>query len=463
MANRSFPADFVWGTATASYQIEGAVREDGRKPSIWDTFSHTPGATLNGDTGDVACDHYHRWQSDLDMLSGLGIQAYRFSIAWPRVQPDGSGGPNQAGIDFYSRLVDGLLERDIKPVATLYHWDLPQALEDAGGWPARDTAYRFADYASIIVRALGDRVDTWTTLNEPWCVAFLGYAAGHHAPGRTEEAAALAAAHHLNLGHGLAGRVVREVAPASKLSVTHVLSVLRAATDSAADADVLRRADDVANGIYLGPMLRGAYPERLFADTAHVTDWSFVQDGDTEIANVPLDVLGLNYYFPTVVRHRQLVPGSSAGTTFVGIDDVEVAPPTGKLTTMGWPIDETGMTQLLLRIHGEFPGLPTMITENGAAFPDPVAADGRVHDADRIDYLYRHIDAVGAAMDAGADVRAYFVWSLMDNFEWAYGFDRRFGIVHVDYDTQQRTPKDSAYWYRDLITSRSLPSPSSTR
>ncbi|WP_433528917.1 GH1 family beta-glucosidase [Micromonospora sp. CA-263727] len=465
MSEIVFPEGFVWGSATAAYQIEGATKEDGRGPSIWDTYSHTPGRTRNGDTGDVAADHYHRWAGDLDQVAALGLRAYRFSIAWPRVQPGGSGPVNQAGVDFYSRLVDRLLELGVRPVATLYHWDLPQELEEAGGWPARDTALRFADYATKIVGALGDRVHTWTTLNEPWCSAYLGYASGVHAPGRTEPAAALHAVHHLNLAHGLAGRVIRDLAPAAQLSVTLNLHVIRPASDSAADADAVRRIDGLANRAFLGPMLDGAYPADLLADTAAVTDWSFVRDGDERTAAVPLDLLGVNYYSTTLVRAWDGVSpksdadghGRSAHSAWVGSERVEFLPQPGPYTAMGWNIEPAGLTELLLRLHREYPDLPLMITENGAAFDDVVTPDGAIHDDRRIDYLRRHITATADAMAAGADVRGYFVWSLLDNFEWAYGYDRRFGIIHVDYDTQTRTWKDSAHWYRHLTTTHHLP------
>jgi beta-glucosidase len=464
MVARTFPKDFVWGSATASYQIEGAVHEDGRGTSIWDTYSHTPGRTLNGDTGDVAADHYHRWEEDLGHIKSLGLDAYRFSIAWPRVQPGGSGAFNQAGIDFYSRLVDRLLEDDVRPVVTLYHWDLPQELEDAGGWPVRDTALRFADYASGIVAALGDRVHTWTTLNEPWCAAYLGYASGVHAPGRTEPGGALAAAHHLNLAHGLAGRVVRDLAPAADLSVTLNLHVIRPATDSDSDRDAVRRIDAVANRIFLGPMLEGSYPEDLRADTAEVTDWSFVHDSDEKLIAVPLDVLGVNYYSTTLVRTWDGVsPRSDAdghkpstNTPWVGSPGVEFVQQPGPYTAMGWNIEPSGLTELLVGLHRDYPGQPLMVTENGAAFYDVISADGAIHDDDRVDYLHRHIDAVGKAMDAGADVRGYFVWSLLDNFEWGWGYDRRFGIIRVDYDTLLRTWKDSAHWYKSLAASNTL-------
>ena len=456
------PDHFLWGAGTAAYQIEGAVAEDGRGPSIWDTFSHTPGRTVRGETGDVADDHYHRWREDLDIIGDLGLDAYRFSIAWPRVQPTGSGAVNRSGIDFYSRLVDGLLERGVKPVATLYHWDLPQPLEDAGGWPSRETALRFADYASTMAEALGDRVHLWSTLNEPWCSAFLGYASGVHAPGRTDPAAALAAVHHLNLAHGLGARAIRAQLPSARLSVVLNLHVVRPATESEADRDAVRRIDAVANRSFLGPMLEARYPEDLLQDTASVTDWSFVRAGDEAAIRVPLDVLGVNYYSSARVRawdgqaprneddgHR-----SAGHSPWVAAESVEFLPQSGPTTAMGWNIDPDGLTELLLRLHREHPGQPLMVAENGAAFPDRVGPDGLVHDADRIDYVRQHLDALAAAAAQGVDVRGYFLWSLLDNFEWAWGYDKRFGIVRVDYDTQARTWKDSAHWYRDEIRRR---------
>lgn len=459
----SFPSTSSGERATAAYQIEGAARDDGRGPSIWDTFSRTPGKVYQGHTGDVACDHYHRCADDVALMAELGLRAYRFSVAWPRIQPDGTGPANPRGLDFYDRLTDTLLDRGIDPIVTLYHWDLPQTLEDAGGWPARDTAARFADYTTLVADALGDRVRYWTTLNEPWCSAYLGYASGVHAPGRTEPAAALAAVHHLNLAHGLAGRVVRELAPTAELSVTLNLHVIRPESDSPADADAVRRIDALANRSFLGPMLNGAYPADLLADTASVTDWSFVRDGDEKVAGVPLDVLGVNYYSSTLVRawdgHSTRSDadghGASAHSPWVGAGDVDFLPQPGPHTAMGWNIDPAALTGLLLRLNQEYPAQPLMITENGAAFDDVVSADGRVHDERRVDYLRRHIAAVADAREQGADVRGYFVWSLLDNFEWGYGYDRRFGIIRVDYDTQERTWKDSAHWYRRLaVTGR---------
>jgi beta-glucosidase len=458
-----FPESFLFGSATASYQIEGAAQEDGRGPSIWDTFSRTPGKVLNGETGDVADDHYHRWQEDLDLLQELGLDAYRFSIAWPRVQPTGSGPVNQAGLDFYSRLVDGLLERGITPIVTLYHWDLPQPLEDAGGWPERETALRFAEYAGIVGGALGDRVGTWTTLNEPWCSAFLGYGSGVHAPGRTEPLGALRAAHHLNLAHGLGIQALRGVVPGDvDYSVTLNFAVLRGEGPTGAEA--ARQIDAVANRIFTNPMLRGVYPEDLLADTASVTDWSFVQDGDLDEIHQPIDVLGVNYYNTARVSlwdgmgERQSADnhGESTASPYPGADRVQFLPQPGPYTAMGWNIAPDGLEELLLSLREQFPDQPLMITENGAAFDD-VLEDGRVHDEQRIDYLRRHFTAAHRAMEQGVDLRGYQVWSLLDNFEWAYGYSKRFGIVHVDYETLQRTPKDSALWYADLARTQVLP------
>ncbi len=460
----AFPDGFLLGTATASYQIEGAVAEDGRTPSIWDTFSHTPGRVVNGDTGDVADDHYHRWEADLDLMAELGVDAYRFSIAWPRVQPGGSGRINEAGLAFYSRLVDGLLARGIQPWATLYHWDLPQELEDAGGWTNRDTAARFAEYGARTVEALGDRVAGWITLNEPWCAAFLGYAAGVHAPGRTDPAAALAAAHHLNLAHGLAVPEIRRAASNDPIVATTLnLHVFRPEGDTGPEA--VRRLDAVGNRIFLDPIFHGRYPQDLLDDQRAVSDFSFVRPGDLELIHQPIDQLGINYYSTSRVRlwdgsaARQKADGHnpSAASPFPSSDDIEWLPDPGPLTDMGWNIDPSGLQELLERSHREF-GIPLVVTENGAAYPDRVEG-GAVHDPKRIDYLHRHIAAARRAMDDGVDLRGYFVWSFLDNFEWAYGYAKRFGIVHVDYGTQARTPKDSARWFAELVRTRELPHP----
>jgi beta-glucosidase len=465
----AFPAGFVWGTATASYQIEGAAQEDGRTPSIWDVFSRTPGKVRGGDTGDVADDHYHRYREDVAIMRELGVGSYRFSVAWPRITPQVTprelGPVNEAGLAFYDRLVDELLAAGIRPAATLYHWDLPQALEDAGGWTSRATSERFGEYAEVVAARLGDRIGTFITLNEPWCSAYLGYASGVHAPGRTDPAAALAAVHHLNLAHGLAAAAVRRAAPQAEVALTLNLAWVRPASGSGADADAVRRIDGLQNRVFLDPVMRGEYPADVLADTAAVTDWSFVQDGDLELVRQPLDALGLNYYSPTVVRaYDGSGPrlqadghGEGAASAWPAAEGVEFPEQPGPVTDMGWPIDPRGMTELLLRLSRDYPDVALYVTENGAAYPDVVSEDGGVHDEDRIGYLHQHLSAVADAITAGADVRGYYLWSLLDNFEWSYGYSKRFGIVHVDYGTQQRTVKDSGRWYAEVVRSGALP------
>ncbi|MFJ3336748.1 GH1 family beta-glucosidase [Streptomyces sp. NPDC086766] len=461
----TFPSSFLWGAATSAYQIEGAVREDGRTPSIWDTFSHTPGKTAGGETGDIAVDHYHRYREDVALMAELGLNAYRFSVSWPRVQPTGRGPAVQVGLDFYRRLVDELLAHGIKPAVTLYHWDLPQELEDAGGWPERDTALRFAEYAQIVGEALGDRVEQWITLNEPWCSAFLGYASGVHAPGRTDPQASLRAAHHLNLAHGLGTQALRSVMPArNTVAVSLNSSVVRPASQSPADLAAARKIDDLANGVFHGPMLHGAYPATLLEATSSLTDWSYVHDGDLRSINQPLDALGLNYYTPALVSAadagaegpRADGHGASAFSPWPAADDVMFHQTPGDRTEMGWTIDPSGLHELIMRYTREAPGLPLYITENGAAYDDKVDADGRVHDPERIAYLRGHLAAVRRAITDGADVRGYYLWSLMDNFEWAYGYGKRFGAVYVDYATLARTPKSSALWYSKAARSGEL-------
>lgn len=463
-ADRVFPQGFTWGTATAAYQIEGAAALDGRTPSIWDTYARTPGKVRNGDTGDIATDHYHRWREDVAIMADLGVSAYRFSLAWPRVQPTGRGPSVQKGLDFYRRLTDELLDRNIQPLATLYHWDLPQELEDAGGWPERATTDRFAEYAGLAAEALGDRVRTWTTLNEPWCSAFLGYASGVHAPGRTDPVAALRAAHHLNLGHGKAVQALRSALPSdAQVSITLNVHHVRPLTGSAEDADAARRIDALANRVFTGPLLGGEYPADLLRDTARLTDWSFVRDGDTEVIRQPLDFLGVNYYTPTVVSaatgdagHNSDGHGNSAHSPWPGADNVAFHLPPGDTTAMGWAVDPSGLYDLLLRLARDFPDLPLVITENGAAFDDYVSPEGEVRDPDRIAYLRGHLTAVHRAIEAGVDVRGYFLWSLLDNFEWGYGYSKRFGTVYVDYPTGKRIPKDSAHWYAKVARTGTL-------
>ena len=443
-AGRGFPEGFIWGAATAAYQIEGATAADGRGPSIWDTFSHTPGKVRGGDTGDVAADHYHRYAEDVDLMAALNLGAYRFSIAWPRIQPDGSGPVNPAGLAFYDRLVDALLARGIAPAVTLYHWDLPQALEDAGGWPARDTAQRFADYATLVHDALGDRVDLWTTLNEPWCSAHLGYWNGIHAPGRTEPGNAMAAMHHLLLGHGLAIQAMRATArPEEQLSITLNLWPILPATDAPEDLAAAHLMDGFANRLYLDPVLRGAYPEDVVLSMRDLTDWGFVRPGDLAVISTPIDLLGVNYYAP----HRAgAARGTGDWTDFPRNRGIAMWPPQGELTDMGWEVCPSAFTELLVRLQREY-DIALLVTENGAAFPDVLEPSGRVADSRRVAYLEGHLAAVHDAISAGADVRGYFAWSLLDNFEWAEGYSKRFGLVHVDYDSLARHPKDSARWF----------------
>ncbi|WP_339621572.1 GH1 family beta-glucosidase [uncultured Salinibacterium sp.] len=455
-----FPPNFIVGSATAAYQVEGAARDGGRTESIWDTFSHTPGMTWNGDTGDVADDHYYRFESDLDLMAELGLDAYRFSISWPRFQPGGQGPINPEGVSFYSRLVDGLLSRGIRPIATLYHWDLPQELEDEGGWPERDTAMWFAEYAELAATALGDRVHTWTTLNEPWCSAYLGYGSASHAPGRTSDSDALAAVHHLNLAHGLAVPRIRAAATNSpEVSATLNFHVIRGD-----DAEAKRRIDALANRAFTSPMLLGRYDDDLIADTAEVTDWSFVHAGDLASIHQPLDFLGVNYYSTVTVKmwdgvselakndgHKDM-----GGSAWPGSRTVEFLKQDGPYTAMGWNIAPDGLEELLVDLGERFPDLPLMITENGAAFDDEVT-DGRVHDSERVDYLNRHFTAAHRAMERGVDLRGYLVWSLLDNFEWGYGYSKRFGIVRVDYDTQERIVKDSGLWVSEVAKNKVTP------
>ncbi|MEV4464264.1 GH1 family beta-glucosidase [Micromonospora echinofusca] len=459
MSTLRFPDNFVWGAATAAYQIEGAATDDGRGPSIWDTFSRTPGKVHHGHTGDVACDHYHRYADDVALMAELGLRAYRFSVAWPRIQPDGTGPVNPRGLDFYDRLTDALLARGIDPIVTLYHWDLPQALQDRGGWTNRETAEHFATYATAVHTRLGDRIPTWTTLNEPWCSSYLGYGNGVHAPGEQDAGAAFAAVHHLLLGHGLAARALR-AAGAKTVGITVNPADVRAAdADSAADAAAVRLVDGLHNRIFLDPLLRAAYPDDVLEHVARIVEPTFIRDGDEKLIAAPIDLLGVNYYAPTYVAGR---PDGAGGSAYPGTEGaVEFLPPAGPLTDMGWMIEPAGLTRLLERIATDYPGVPLMVTENGAAFPDKAGADdnggaGQVLDADRIAYLDGHLRAVHEAISRGVDLRGYLVWSLLDNFEWAEGYRRRFGIIHVDYLTQRRTPKSSARWYQEVISRNGL-------
>ena len=461
---RHFPPEFLWGAATASYQIEGAVSEDGRRPSIWDTFSRTPGRVHNGDTGDIACDHYHRLEEDLDLLADLGVRAYRFSIAWPRVIPDGVGPVNQAGLDFYRRLVDGLVSRGIEPTPTLYHWDLPQSLEDRGGWVSRETAEAVPHYVDAVVGALGDVVKRWITFNEPWCSSWLGYGSGHHAPGVRDIGKAAAANHHLLLAHGLALPRLRELAPDAQVGITLNLSDHRPASEDPLDVAAAWRADGNLNRLFLDPIFHGAYPQDMLEHYASVEPgFSVVRDGDLDLISQPVDFLGVNYYSPaTLVDESRTTQARTAGYVVATGDQFPdlrlraVETPGRVRTAMDWEIEASGLTSLLVRIRDEYTAVPIYITENGAAFDDYVDPQGRVLDFDRIAYLQQHISAVHDAIDAGVNVQGYFVWSLLDNFEWAFGYSRRFGIVWVDYPTGTRLPKESFRWYRETIASNTV-------
>jgi beta-glucosidase len=455
-----FPNGFLWGAATAAYQIEGAAAEDGRTASIWDTFSHTPGRVVGGHTGDVACDHYHRATDDVKLMAELGLTSYRFSVSWPRVQPDGTGAGNPAGLDFYRRLVDDLLEHGIEPWVTLYHWDLPQSIEDAGGWPARDTAARFADYAQLTQAALGDRVRYWTTLNEPWCSAFLGYGSGVHAPGLQDGAAAVRAGHHLMLGHGLAVQALRAARPEHQFGVTLNLYAVSPQTDSPADADAARRIDGLANRFFLDPILRGEYPADVLGDLRQVSDFGHIRDGDLAVISTPLSLLGINYYSRHVVAAQvsgaEPEPYWREPSCWPGSEQVRFVTRGVPVTDMDWEIDAPGLLETLQRVHREHPDLPLYITENGAAFPDKLV-DGAVDDQDRLAYFDAHLRACQQAIASGVPLRGYFAWSLMDNYEWGWGYTKRFGLVHVDYDSQRRTPKSSARWYAEVIRRNGLP------
>jgi beta-glucosidase len=445
------PPDFQLGVATASWQVEGDVASRGL--SIWDEFAERPGAIIDGATGEPACDHVHRLEEDLDLLAWLGVDAYRFSISWPRVIPGGAGRPSKMGLDFYDRLVDGLLARGIEPVATLYHWDLPLELEQTGGWPERETALRFAEYAAVTAEYLGDRVGRWATLNEPWCTAFPGYASGYFAPGRREPGAALAAAYHLMLGHGLAVEAMREV---GARNIGIVLNCFPVVADTPEMEEAAVHLDALQNRLFLDLLTGKGVPADLLTRCAPSTDWSFVDDADRKVMGAPIDWIGENYY--TVTR---VAPPAEGGGTSIALDSDAYpdAPPLNfaprpPLTDMEWEVIPQGLVEVLHRMSHAVPGVPIWVTENGAAVTQSVGADGRVHDPLRIEYLNAHIAAALQARAEGVDVRGYFAWSLMDNLEWASGWTIKFGLVAVDPETGTRTPKDSADWYRQVIADR---------
>jgi beta-glucosidase len=451
-----FPADFRWGAATASYQIEGAAAEDGRGPSIWDTFSKTPGKVINADNGDVACDHYHRFPEDIALMQEIGLDAYRFSIAWPRLFPNGDGVRNEPGFDFYNRLIDSLIAAGIEPVITLYHWDLPQPLEDAGGWANRATVDAFTDYATACAEAFGDRVSRWITLNEPWCVSWLGYMLGVHAPGRTELPAAVAAAHHTALAHGTATRAIKAVCADAQVGITLNMTNYIMAADSDAEAfEASDLLDAQLNRWWIEAFTTGDYPVVLKqAYGEHLS--SVLLDGDDTILKTEPDFLGINYYSDSFVAKAKESDGPLIdGGLFpfsvrADLSIPEEFKPT--LTDMEWPVTPEGLGNLLIRVHHDWPQIPyLMVTENGAAYDDGPNAAGEVDDQRRVAYLSNHIASVHRAVQAGVPVKAYFAWSLLDNFEWAFGYDKRFGMVYVDFETQQRILKASAFTYKSII------------
>jgi beta-glucosidase len=437
----AFPADFVWGAATAAYQIEGATNEDGRGESIWDRFCATPGKVRGGETGVVACDFYHRYQEDIGLMRELGLDSFRFSIAWPRVVPEGRGRVNQAGLDFYDRLVDELLEQGIRPFPTLYHWDLPQPLEDAGGWPARATAEAFVEYVEAVASRLGDRVSHWVTHNEPWVAAWLGYGSGEHAPGRTSPADALAAAHHLLLSHGWAVDVLRRGSTAAEVGITLVLVPAYPASDAEGDREAAQHGDGFFNRWFLDPVFRASYPADMLEHFAPAGPP--IVDGDLEAIAEPLDFLGVNYYSRQVLRANP-----DGGRPLV------VRVPDASYTEMQWEIYPDGLFDVLVRLRDDYDPPAIHITENGAAFSDYRDHDGEVNDLERQAYIAEHLTAIGRAIEAGVPVQGYFLWSLLDNFEWAQGYSKRFGIVYVDYPTLERVPKASYRWYRDFVAAQ---------
>jgi beta-glucosidase len=435
-----FPPDFQWGAATSAYQIEGAASEDGRSLSIWDVFAAMPGAVYQRQNGDIADDHYHRMREDVALMAELGIRSYRFSVAWPRVIPSGTGPTNPEGLSFYDRLVDALLEHNIEPTLTLYHWDLPLALHDRGGWLSRNTALAFADYADVVTRRLGDRVKRWITINEPFCASYLGYGVGKHAPGLRDPQSAFIAAHHLLLGHGLAVARIRANVLGAQAGISLDLSPIYAADERLATLAAVEKQDHFKNRWFLDPIFRGAYPETLFAEQ-HVAPPP-IQDGDMAIISTPNDFLGVNYYA------RELI--SSDGETADTVRRVYPVPGSS-YTSMKWEVFSQGLTDLLSRVQRDYAPPAIFITENGAAYDDEWDGGDRVNDGERQQFLAAHIGAVGRAIELGVPVRGYFVWSLLDNFEWGEGYAKRFGLIYVDYPTQRRIVKDSGLWYRDFL------------
>lgn len=447
MAFIEFPKGFVWGTATSAYQIEGAWQEDGKSENIWDHFSHKPGRVKNNDTGDVACDHYHRWEQDLNLMRDLGVSGYRFSLSWSRIVPDGTGKVNQKGLDFYSRLVDKLLSNGIQPNITLYHWDLPQVLQDKGGWVIRDSVQWFRDYAEVVLKQLGDRVPMWSTINEPWVVAFHGYYTGVMAPGRQDFSQAMQVTHHLLTAHAQAVQTFRTLACPGKIGLVFNVTHTIPASDQEKDIQAAKRKWDCVNGLFMEPLSCGTYPAELIewiGDSAPK-----VEAGDLEIIKGSYDYWGINYYASEIASYHQ-----NGGILKVNSAPISSSPMAK--TAMGWGIYPDGFVALLNSVKEKYNNPEVYITENGTAMPDVIGADGQIHDRDRIIYLREHLLALKQAMDSGCRVKGYYLWSLLDNFEWAEGFEPRFGIVHVDFNTLMRTPKDSFRWYAEVIRANGL-------
>lgn len=444
MPTRRFPEGFIWGAATASYQIEGSPLADGAGMSIWHRFSHTPGTTVNGDTGDLACDHYRRWQQDILMMRELGLKAYRFSIAWGRILPEGKGAVNPAGLDFYERLVDALLEANIQPMVTLYHWDLPGALQDLGGWANREIVNWFGDYAQIVAQRLGDRVRWWATLNEPWVFTFIGYVLGHHAPGMRDLWAGMRAVHHALLAHGEAVARMRAILPEkAQLGIVFNLAPQHPASDSEADKAAAERVHVMNNALFVQPVVSGTYPESAEKLVGYA--WPPIQSGDMERIAQPIDFIGVNYYSRGIIRHAE---GGYLQAQSVRNEQAQY-------TEMDWEVYPDGLEEILRWVHTQAPRLGLYVTENGAAFHDEVR-DGRVVDSQRLEFLRQHFLVAHRAIEKGIPLKGYFVWSLMDNFEWAFGYSKRFGIIYVDYATQERIWKESAHWYQRVIASNSV-------
>jgi beta-glucosidase len=457
MTTERFPDGFLWGAATAAYQIEGAAAADGKGPSIWDTFSHAPGKVHHEETGDIACDSYHRYPEDITLLKRLGVRAYRFSVSWPRVLPKGRGDVNSAGLDYYRGLVDALLEAGITPVPTLYHWDLPQVLQDEfGGWAGRDIAPAFAEYAGVVAAALGDRVHRWITLNEPWVVSNVGYRWGRHAPGRESAAEAVAANHHLLLAHGLAVSAIRAASPSpAEIGITLNLGVSRPTSPAA--ADMAAELEARHNGVYLGPLLAGAYPERLTQEWSPAATPGLVHDGDLSVIATPIDFLGVNFYFPGYVGVAAADGQLRAGERQLEDGFVDVRPADLPVTAMDWLVEPTSLRELLTRVVAPVAGdLPVYLTENGSSWYDYVTQDGEVVDTERVSYLRDHLGAVRDAIADGVNVRGYFAWSLLDNFEWAEGYAKRFGLTFVDFSTQRRILKRSGEYYAQVTRANAL-------